>query len=109
MFATRDRLVTMIDNQQIPVGMQCFTGDHTLIEVMGVTGMDYVWIDSEHSGINARALEDTIRTADVAGLSVIVRIPEPDDFTSARRALESGAEGLVIPMVRSAADIERGL
>lgn len=109
MFRTRDRIITMLDNQQIPVGMQCFTGDHTLIEVMGVTGMDYVWVDSEHSGINPRALEDTIRTADVSGLSVIVRIPEPDDYTSARRALEAGAEGIVVPMVRSAADIDKVL
>jgi 2-dehydro-3-deoxyglucarate aldolase/4-hydroxy-2-oxoheptanedioate aldolase len=106
MFELKNRLVSMIDRKQVPVGMQSFTGDHTLIEVMGVTGLDYVWIDSEHSGINPRALEDTIRIADGANLATIVRIPEPDDTTSARRALEAGAEGIIMPMVRSAADVE---
>ncbi|WP_419817855.1 HpcH/HpaI aldolase family protein [Glaciibacter flavus] len=106
MYRITQRLMDMIDDRQVPVGMQCFTGDHTLIEVMGSAGMDYVWIDSEHSGINPRALEDSIRVADGAGLSTIVRIPEPDDTTSARRALEAGAEGIVVPMVRSAGDIE---
>lgn len=106
MYRIKQKLMTMIENRQVPVGMQCFTGDHTIIEVMGSAGMDYVWIDSEHSGINPRALEDSIRVADGAGLSSIVRIPEPDDTASARRALEAGAEGIVVPMVRSAADIE---
>jgi 2-keto-3-deoxy-L-rhamnonate aldolase RhmA len=106
-FELKNRLISMIDQKQVPVGMQCFTGDHTLIEVMGVTGLDYVWIDSEHSGINPRALEDTVRVADGVNLATIVRIPEPGDTTSARRALEAGAQGIVIPMVRSAADVER--
>ena len=93
-----NRLIAMLDNQVVPIGMQCFTGDHTLIEVMGSTGFDYVWLDSEHSGLNPRALEDAIRTADGVGLATIVRVPEPDDTTSARRALEAGAEAIVIPI-----------
>ena len=71
----------------------------------GATGFDYVWLDSEHSALNPRALEDTMRTCEVAGLIPLVRIPEPTDGTSARRALEAGAEGIIVPMVRSAADV----
>ncbi len=100
------RLLTMIEQKVVPVGMQIFTGNHALIEVLGLTGFDYVWLDSEHCGTNPRALEDTIRTADAAGLISLVRIPEPDDATAARRALEAGAHGLMIPMVRSARDLE---
>lgn len=100
-----NRLMAMLDDNTVPVGMQCFTGDHTLIEVLGRTGFDYVWLDSEHCATNPRALEDTIRTADGVGLISLVRIPEPDDTTAARRALEAGAHGLVVPMARSAADI----
>jgi 2-keto-3-deoxy-L-rhamnonate aldolase RhmA len=108
MFMPKNRILTMFEASTVPVGMQCFTGDHTLIEVLGRTGFDYVWLDSEHCAINPRALEDTIRTADGVGLATLVRIPEPDDGTSARRALEAGAHGLILPMVRSAADI-RGI
>jgi 2-dehydro-3-deoxyglucarate aldolase/4-hydroxy-2-oxoheptanedioate aldolase len=103
-----NRLIAMLDNHTVPIGMQCFTGDHTLIEVMGAAGFDYVWLDSEHSALNPRALEDTMRTCEVAGLIPLVRIPEPGDGTSARRALEAGAEGIVVPMVRTADDI-RGI
>ena len=102
-----NRLTAMLDEHVVPVGMQCFTGDHALIEVMGAAGFDYVWLDSEHSALNPRALEDTMRTCEVAGLIPLVRIPEPRDGTSARRALEAGAEGIVVPMVRTAADIQQ--
>ncbi|MFD0021682.1 HpcH/HpaI aldolase/citrate lyase family protein [Streptomyces sp. NPDC058382] len=102
-------LLDLLGRKAAPVGMQCFTGHHTLIEVMGRTGLDYVWLDSEHSAANPRALEDTIRTADGVGLISLVRIPEPSDTTAARRALEAGAEALIIPMVRTAADIQQVL
>ncbi|MFB6549297.1 HpcH/HpaI aldolase/citrate lyase family protein [Streptomyces sp. NPDC056405] len=100
-----NRLMAMLDENTVPVGMQCFTGDHTLIEVLGRTGFDYVWLDSEHCATNPRALEDTIRTAEAAGLTSLVRIPEPGDVTAGRRALEAGAHGLIVPMARSAAQI----
>jgi 2-keto-3-deoxy-L-rhamnonate aldolase RhmA len=102
-----NRLIALLDKDVVPIGMQCFTGDHTLIEVMGAAGFDYVWLDSEHTALNPRALEDTMRTCEVAGLIPLVRIPEPGDGTSARRALEAGAEGIVVPMVRTAADIRQ--
>jgi 2-keto-3-deoxy-L-rhamnonate aldolase RhmA len=104
----RNRLLSMVDEHVVPIGMQCFTGNHTLIEVLGSTGFDYVWLDSEHSALDPRALEDTMRTCEVAGLVPLVRIPDPADTTSARRALEAGAAGIVVPMVRSAADV-RGM
>jgi 2-keto-3-deoxy-L-rhamnonate aldolase RhmA len=103
----RNRLLTMIDQAIVPLGMQCFTGNHALIEVLGLTGFDFVMLDSEHSGINPRGIEDAIRAAAGVGLVAIVRIPEVSDETAIRRSLEAGAEGLIIPMVKSAADVAR--
>jgi 2-keto-3-deoxy-L-rhamnonate aldolase RhmA len=102
---SRKSLPELLAEKIVPIGMQCFTGDHKLIEVLGATGFVYVWLDSEHSALNPRALEDTIRTCEVAGLIPLVRIPDPSDTTSARRALEAGAESVIVPMVRSAADV----
>jgi 2-keto-3-deoxy-L-rhamnonate aldolase RhmA len=99
-------LMALLDERVVPIGMQCFTGNHTLLEVLGATGFDYVWLDSEHSALDPRSLEDTIRTCEVAGLIPLVRIPEPDDTTSARRALEAGAQGIIVPMLRTAAEVE---
>jgi 2-keto-3-deoxy-L-rhamnonate aldolase RhmA len=98
-------LMALVGEDIVPIGMQCFTGNHTLIEVMGAAGFDYVWLDSEHSAVNPHALEDTMRTCEVAGLVPLVRIPEPTDYTAARRAVEAGADGVIVPMVRSPTDV----
>lgn len=100
-----NRLLSMVEESEIPLGMQCFTADHTLIEVMGLTGFDFVMLDTEHSGANPRALEDAVRAADYAGLVPLVRIPEHTDQVAIRRCLEAGAQGLFVPMVRSADDV----
>ena len=104
--SNQTRLIDLVAARTVPVGIQCFTGDHKIIEVLGKTGFDYVWLDTEHSALNPRALEDTMRTCEAAGFIPLVRIPDPYDGTAARRALEAGAEAVIIPMVRSAADVQ---
>src|SRR5260370_15853583 len=105
----KNTLLKLLAQKTVPIGIQCCTSDDKLIEVIGKTGFDYVWLDTEHSALNPRALEQTIRTCEAAGVIPLVRIPDPQDGTSARRALEAGAEAVIIPMVRSAADVHRVL
>ena len=38
----RKSLLKMVSEKTVPIGIQCFTGDHKLIEVLGKTGFDYV-------------------------------------------------------------------
>jgi 2-keto-3-deoxy-L-rhamnonate aldolase RhmA len=108
-FDTDNRLLTMIERQQIPLGMQCFTGHRALIEVLGLTGFDFVMLDTEHSPANPRAIEDAVVAAESVGLVPLVRVPDCADETSIRRAMEAGAQGLFVPMAKSAADIRRVL
>jgi hypothetical protein len=36
-----NKLIERLENNEVLLGMQCFTSNHTLIEVLGVTGFDY--------------------------------------------------------------------
>ncbi|MCY0857819.1 HpcH/HpaI aldolase family protein [Cupriavidus sp. D39] len=102
----RNKLLEMLERDEIPLGMQCFTGHPSLIEVMGLTGFDFVMLDCEHSGNDVRAMEGSVRAAQLAGLAAYVRVPDRADETGIRRALEAGAEGVFLPMIRSAADVK---
>jgi 2-keto-3-deoxy-L-rhamnonate aldolase RhmA len=104
-----NRLLEMVERGAVPLGMQCFTGDPALIEVLGLTGFDFVMLDTEHCGANPRAMEQSVRVADGAGLVALVRVPDAHDEVSIRRALEAGAAGVFVPMVKSAADVEAAL
>lgn len=106
MFA-KNKLLGMLERNEIPLGMQCFTGDPALIEVMGLTGFDFVMLDGEHSGNDVRAMETSVRVAQLAGLAPYVRVPDRNDETGIRRALEAGAEGIFLPMIRSASDVKQ--
>jgi 2-keto-3-deoxy-L-rhamnonate aldolase RhmA len=103
----KNRIKEMIVNGQIPLGMQCFTGDPALIEIMGLTGFDYVMLDSEHSGSDPRAMETLIRAADSVGLTSFVRVPQATDEASIHRALEAGAMGVYLPEIESVEDVEK--
>jgi 2-keto-3-deoxy-L-rhamnonate aldolase RhmA len=109
MFDTDNRLLAMIKQSQIPLGMQCFTGDRAMIEVLGLTGFDFVMLDTEHSPANPRAIEDAILAADAVGLVPLVRVPSCADETAIRRAMEAGAQGLFVPEVKSADDVRQVL
>ncbi len=103
----KNRLLTLVEKNYVPLGIQLFTGSPALIEVLGQTGFDFVMIDTEHSSTNVRALEDLIRAAELAGLIPYVRIPDLHSEVDARRAVEAGAEGLFLPLVQSVEDINR--
>ncbi len=105
MFYECNKILTMVNQKKVPLGIQCFTGSPALVEILGATGFDFVMFDSEHSANDARAMEELVRTATLAGLASYIRIPDPHNATDVTRALESGAEGLVLPEVHSVEDI----
>ncbi|WP_298362620.1 aldolase/citrate lyase family protein [uncultured Bradyrhizobium sp.] len=103
----KNRLLALVEQKQIPLGIQFFTGSPAIIEVLGRTGYDFVMIDTEHSPANVQTLDELIRTAELAGLIPYVRITSLHSEVEIRRALEAGAEGLFLPRINSVEDIKR--
>ena len=103
----KNRLLSLVDRGHLPLGIQMFSGSTALIEVLGQTGYDFVMIDLEHSLPNIGRIEEVIRIAELAGLIPYVRVSGALDENEIRRVLEAGAEGLFLPRVKSAADIDR--
>jgi len=64
-------------------------------------GFEFFIIDNEHGSYNPETIANMIAAARGAGISVIVRIP---DITRENilKPLDSGAAGLLVPMVNSA-------
>ena len=103
----RNRIMAMLQNKQVPLGMQLFTGHPALIEILGITGFDFVMIDTEHSANDARKLEDLVRAADSVGLFTFVRVSKHEDESDIHRALEAGAQGIFLPLIKTAEDVKR--
>lgn len=69
-------------------------------------GCDYVFIDMEHSGFDVSTLKTLLRYFEAADLPAFVR-PAGKDYYDMARVLDVGAEGLILPMVGTAAEAAR--
>lgn len=85
-------------------GMWCAFGDAALLELVARSGYDYVTVDTQH-GLNTWAsLPATLRALRGTGAQVLVRVQGPDP-TQVSRALDLGADGVVVPMVDTAQQV----
>ena len=86
-------------------GMTSYTHCVELIEAMGYYGLDFVFIDAEHTIVGAENLEKCVMAARGAGIAPIVRITKPDEI-QVRKYYEMGAEGIIVPHVKTKKDME---
>lgn len=78
-------------------GMTCFTGAACVIEDIGYSGMDFIYLDLEHTNwMLGSDFEKQIMAAKLHDISVLVRMAD-DDEVAIRKVLEWGADGVVIP------------
>ncbi|MFG2136430.1 HpcH/HpaI aldolase/citrate lyase family protein [Streptomyces sp. NPDC048650] len=77
----------------------------SMIEMIGCAGYDFVILDTEHTLVDPQRLENLIRAAEATGLTPFVRVPEGDPG-AVLRALDAGAMGIVVPHVRTRADVD---
>jgi 4-hydroxy-2-oxoheptanedioate aldolase len=84
-------------------GVIVASADEQLVEVLGLSGFDYVMIDCEHGHMSVRECETLVRACEAVGITSVVRVPHnaPDVIL---RHLDTGAQGIVIPQVNSVAD-----
>jgi 2-keto-3-deoxy-L-rhamnonate aldolase RhmA len=75
------------------------------VEIAGYAGLDFVVIDNEQSSFNDETVADLIRTAEMADVSVFVRVIE-NNAGLILKVLNMGADGVIVPHVRSKAEAE---
>lgn len=86
-------------------GMTIYTNCPQLIECMAYAGLDFAFIDAEHCPWETTSLRESILSARAAGISPLVRVTQPD-MIQIRKALEMGAEGVIVPHVRTVEEMK---
>ena len=86
------------------IGSNVSLNDIMTTEIITRT-LDFVWIDMEHGGLNIETIEGHIMMAKKNNKVAIVRVPKLDDGWI-KMVLDSGAHGLIIPQIRSEADVK---
>jgi 2-keto-3-deoxy-L-rhamnonate aldolase RhmA len=74
-------------------------------QVVSQSGLDFVFIDTEHIALDRDMLSWMCQTYGALALAPLVRIPSPDPF-SATMALDAGAAGVIAPYVETADQVQ---
>lgn len=83
------------------LGGGIYSGSPEIVE-HACRGLDWLWLDAQHSHADWQALIHVVRAAHGIGVPVLVRTWTHDGGTI-ERLLDTGAEGLIAPMVDTAA------
>jgi 2-keto-3-deoxy-L-rhamnonate aldolase RhmA len=81
--------------------------DPTVTEIIAELGADWICVDMEHGSLDYKDVVAHARAARGSGVAVVTRIPATTVDT-VKRALDLGVDGIIMPLVRSAADVEEG-
>ena len=74
--------------------------------IMKSAGCDFVLFDMEHSGFGFETVKSAVRYMQAAQLPMICRVPSKE-YHHIARACDMGAEGIMLPMVGTAAEAKR--
>lgn len=77
----------------------------TIAEIVCRSGFDWMAIDLEHSPMTLDQAQELIRIIDLMGKTALVRISN-NDGTLIKRVMDSGAHGIIVPMVNSLKDVK---
>lgn len=82
------------------IGTFMKTPAHEIVEIMAISGLDYLILDGEHAPFDRRSMDACLAVGRALDFPILVRVP---DGTPAEllKALDSGAVGVVVPHVDS--------
>lgn len=99
---------TALNGRGYAVGMWVLTlGGPEVVWVLARSGMDFVYLDMEHSSFDLDTIAGQVAAARAAGVTAIVRPPGKDYPIG--KLLDLGAMGVLVPGVEHESDVERAV
>src|SRR5256714_12081249 len=96
------------DGGGVTVGGWCVIPSAFSAELMGRSGFDWVCVDTQHGVIGYDQMALMLQALSITGTPAFVRVPwnAPADIM---KALDAGAQGVIVPMVNSAEEARRAV
>lgn len=93
----------LLDNE-ILVGTMVSLDSPEVVEILGLAGFDWLFIDAEHTPLEPGSLQRLLQAA--GSVPCLVRVPSGDEVWI-KKALDAGATGIIVPQVNSAEQARR--
>ncbi|HEY2862315.1 MAG TPA: HpcH/HpaI aldolase/citrate lyase family protein [Casimicrobiaceae bacterium] len=97
-----------ISSSRRPLGAWLGSGAPSTAEALGCAGFDFLVVDMEHTPIDTPQMIDILRAIAGTPAQAIVR-PPWNDMVMVKRALDAGAQTLLLPFVQDADEARRAV
>ena len=99
---------TALLERRVTLGTWIQIGHPAVAEVLAQAGFDWIAADMEHTDIDNAAFTGLARALHGRGVAPLARVCE-NDTLAIRQVLDLGAQGVIVPLVHTAADAERAV
>ena len=101
----KNRLKEKLRNGDVTYGVSIGTPCNDIVELVSNMAFDWIWFDAEHGPTNTETLHPMIQMTRNTEITPLVRVPW-NDMVHIKKALDIGAEGLIIPWINNRSQAE---
>jgi 2-keto-3-deoxy-L-rhamnonate aldolase RhmA len=103
-----DNLKSKLRSRQLTIGSWITFGHTSVAEIMAKAGFDWLTVDMEHSAITLHETQQLVQVIELSGCVPLVRVGV-NDANLIKRVMDTGAHGVIVPMINTKADAERAV
>ena len=102
------RLKQKLQKKELTVGSWLTIPHRSVVEVFAKSGFEWLVIDLEHSPIGIDQTAELIAHIQGNGMQALVRVTKNEEVII-KRVLDAGADGIVVPMIKSKQEAEKAV
>ncbi len=102
------RLKVSLQKKELSTGTWLTIPHRAVVEIFGKSGFDWVVIDLEHAPIDIEQTAELIAHIQGNGMQALVRVTKNEEAII-KRVLDAGADGIVVPMIKSKQEAEKAV
>lgn len=104
----KNKLRKALLTRELTLGSWIQIGHPAVAEIFARVGFDWICVDLEHGAIDLETMTNIFRTLEAFDAVPVARLPINDPVWI-HRSLDAGAMGLIIPMVKTAQEIDTAI
>lgn len=97
-----------LTKRELTIGSWITFGDPAVAEIMARSGFDWLTLDMEHGSLSSDQAQNIIRTVDLCGIPLLVRVME-NNPELIKRYMDMGAYGVIVPLINSKSNAEKAV
>ena len=105
---SHNELKSKLKNKALTIGSWITIPSTEIVEILSTAGFEWLVIDLEHTSITLSEAKNLIQTIQANDMNALVRVSSNNE-TEIKKVLDIGANGIIVPMIKSREEIERAV